>query len=753
MPNPPMRSARSSASTERLLLAVPVVCAFCALFGVARTLATPPSPAPIETDRLRALAPTTNKLLNLRASEVVTLTIERAADGTLTTSARIGGKLQTMRLRPHSVRSPKFELTVQRGDGSYENVEPGAIRTYRGTLDGNEDSVVAASVLEDGLHAMIIDQRGERHWLEPLFGRVAGAGKDHYVVYRDDDVIAPNAACGVTTSVQGEDVLQPALGRPVLSLSVREPGALFESPGGVLFAELAIDMDFEFFEIFGDVLDTQTFVESVINTINVQYERDVGITHSIVKTIIRTTADDPYTSLDPSRTLDQFRDEWDRFHRSVQRDVAHMFVGRNLRNANGIAFITGICDGLQGYSVAETFACNSFACKTDLSAHELGHNWGGFHCSCPGWTMNFAAVGANQFHPDLTIPGIVFYRDTRTCLDDTDEFIGFFVTPPQPTITEGVGIQFIGKADYRFVDVDVSADATWTVEPPSIGTMDKGFFVPDDVDGPADGMVFASAMIEGIEHFDEASFTVVQAEPGPQSDVESPEKVRYISMVIPADQSDRAVRVELTSIHHPLPDNAGTIPAPDLTMHEGELRWVGPVGNCVDTEIPLLEYRCAQLQCEPHYADDWGTEPINVTGAAIIPSSLYTVRTVPRVCRGNEPQCGLASAPLLIRTQRWGDILTPFQLPEGPPGTASQPDVRDLTAMVDRVAEAGRFVSFPTAKLNGNAPDPATKINVTDLTYAVDTVKSAAYPFPGPCTCPPIILCPETDKCGRCVPR
>ncbi len=737
----------------RLPLAVPIACAFCAVFGTVRTLATPPSPAPIEADQLRALAPTANKLLNLRASEVVALTIERAADGALTTSAPIGAKLQTLRLRPHSVRSPEFELTIQRGDGSYQNVEPGEVRTYRGTLHGEEGSVVAASVLDDGLHAMIVDQRGEKHWIEPLFGRVAGAGKDHYVVYRDDDVIAPDAACGVTTSIRGEDALQPALNRPLSSLSVTEPEALFESTGGVLFAELAIDTDFEFFEIFGDVLDTQTFIESIINTLNVQYERDVGITHSIVKTIIRTTEDDPYTSRDPSRTLDQFRDEWDRFHRSVQRDVAHMFVGRDLRNVNGIAFITGICSGLEGYSIAETFACNSFACKTDLSAHELGHNWGGFHCSCPGWTMNFVAVGANQFHPDLTIPWIVSYRDTRTCLDDTDEFFGFVVTPPQPTITEGVGIQFIGKADYRFVDVDVSADATWTVEPPSIGTIDKGFFVPAEVDGPVDGMVFASATIEGIERFDEESFTVVNAEPGPQSDVASPEKVRYISMVIPADQSDRAVRVELTSIHRPVPDNAETFPAPDLTMHEGELRWVGPVGNCVDTEEPLLEYRCAQLQCKPHYADDWGTEPINVTGAAITPSSLYTVRTVPRVCRGNEPQCGLASAPLLIRTQRWGDILTPFQLPEGEPGTANQPDVRDLTAMVDRIAEAGRFVSFPTAKLHRNVPDPSTKINVTDLTDAVDAVKSAAYPFTGPCTCPPTTLCPVTDKCGRCVPR
>ena len=51
----------------------------------------------------------------------------------------------------------------------------------------------------------------------------------------------------------------------------------------------------------------------------------------------------------------------------------------------------------------------------DLSAHELGHLWGAFHCDCPGWTMNPSITCANRFIQG-SIDAIVAHRDSRQCL-------------------------------------------------------------------------------------------------------------------------------------------------------------------------------------------------------------------------------------------------------------------------------------------------------------------------------------------------
>ena len=70
----------------------------------------------------------------------------------------------------------------------------------------------------------------------------------------------------------------------------------------------------------------------------------------------------------------------------VQRDVAQLFTGRNLDGSViGIAYPGGICTNF-GYNLVQNYG--NLGCATDLSAHELGHNWSAGHCSCGGHTMN-----------------------------------------------------------------------------------------------------------------------------------------------------------------------------------------------------------------------------------------------------------------------------------------------------------------------------------------------------------------------------
>ena len=112
---------------------------------------------------------------------------------------------------------------------------------------------------------------------------------------------------------------------------------------------------------------------------NLQYEPEVGITHSITTTLVRTSSNQPYTSSDAGTLLDQFRSEWNSNQSSIQRDVAQLFTGKSIIGGTiGIAWVGAVCTSF-GYGMVESDFNGNFASATDLSAHELGHNFGLHH--------------------------------------------------------------------------------------------------------------------------------------------------------------------------------------------------------------------------------------------------------------------------------------------------------------------------------------------------------------------------------------
>ncbi len=700
-----------------------------------------------------------NDLLNLEACTVASLQLDRTPPESLTVEVPIDGELRTLQLTRRSVRSGDYELQAQLADGSYVNVEPGPVRTYEGTILEVEGSRVAASMLDDGLHAVVLLPRRGRYWIEPIGARVAGAEPSQHAAYHDDDVLPSGGRCiAVEPHGGGDDVL--AIGRRLPSLPIGVAASADDTAStenDTWFAELAVDADVEFFLAQGSVEAAEAQINDTVNIVNIQYERDVGIQHTITKIIVRTAEPDPYSSRDPSTLLDQFRNHWYAAQSGVQRDVAHLFTGKVLYNGiAGIAYITGLCSTVEGYSVASWQApyCGAMACKTDLSAHELGHNWGAGHCDCPGWTMHPVIQSANRFHSVYTVPQITTYRDSRTCLFQGDELVGVEVGADTGAVSEGNTVQLSATALFLYGrDKDVTSEASWWVSPPSAGSVDPGgLFTASEVAGEELVTIFTSYTFDGVEHVGELDIMVTDALAAPSADPDNPDKNRFISMSIPAEAGRCAVRVELTSLHHPVPDNAAGSPAPDFTYYEGQVRWVGPVDLCTDKEVPLVEFRCATLACDPYYNDDWGPGVIHVTGGEIVPSSLYDVRVVPAACEGEEDDCPFASATLQAGTQRFGDIAEPFQVASGPPGTASQPDVLDVAAAVDVLRGMPNAPAKMRAKLWPNAPDPATNLLVVDVALVVDALKGFAYPYSGPCACPPVVPCPWVDYCGRCLP-
>ncbi|MHC4920207.1 MAG: zinc-dependent metalloprotease family protein, partial [Planctomycetota bacterium] len=320
----------------------------------------------------------------------------------------------------HSVRSPKYRLLIQQADGSIVQQTPEPVRTLRGHAVGLPGTVIAASLVDRGITARIQTAQGEDYWLQPVPAGAPGAGPGRHVLYRAEDVIKSSHTCGadalrlrVAAAPVKPVAVKGAEGSP--SSGTRAP---MESSHKV--AELACDADFEYFTRWGsDVNTVAARIQSVISTMNLQYERDVGISNQITTIVVRTSSSQPYTSTDPVALLNQFRTEWNSNQASVSRDVDQLFTGKNLDGSTiGIAWIGTVCIQSYAYSVVQSDFNGSFASATDLSAHEFGHSWDADHCGgCNGYTMNRFITSANQFHAKRSIPEIVRFRDSRSCLD------------------------------------------------------------------------------------------------------------------------------------------------------------------------------------------------------------------------------------------------------------------------------------------------------------------------------------------------
>jgi len=344
--------------------------------------------------------------LGLEQAEVVHVQMNGYPGAAATASFAIDGVLHMVELEPYSLRADGFRLIEQREGDVYVDVQPQVALTYAGLIPSLPGSVVRGSWLGDGLHLRMRMADGTDLWLEPLQDKVVGASADSHALYRSTDVIATGATCGTDVSDASAASSQSA-GRE----------ELLETQGGFLTAQLALDADFEYYQSKGSsTANTQAQMEAVINQMNLQYEQDCGVTHVVSAVIIRTSNNDPYSSSSPGTLLSQMTNHWNNQQQGVQRDVAELFTGKNLNGSViGIAWLSGVCNS-QGYNVVQSDCCGSMASKTDLSAHELGHNWGEGHCSCSSYTMNSWLTSSNQFHPTFSIPGIINYAETHGCI-------------------------------------------------------------------------------------------------------------------------------------------------------------------------------------------------------------------------------------------------------------------------------------------------------------------------------------------------
>jgi len=392
------------------------------------------------------LANQIREVLGLTGGTIQNLVPDTRDDGSMSIAVVLDGWERTMELWPHSVVADDFQVLVPNRIGVLVSVDVPTMHTYRGVLLEDPDTMIAATVIDGSVTAMVIRPDNSILHVQPLSQQVAGARAEQHVVFTGPDVIMTPGFC--SNDDDPNDELRPnqwvvpnqddVLARDMRPFPEQaEDGGLRAPPDpdlgiGAFVCRVAFDADFPYYQSNGSsIAATVNDLVGIMNAVNLVYERDTFITHEIGSIIVRTSsAADPYSSNDSVTLLGQFRNHWNANHQGVTRDVAHLFTGRNISGSIiGRAFLSVICDSVvngSGYGFSQVTFTTIFARKVALVAHELGHNWSAEHCNqspnisspCNIMCSNINGcdgIGAPEFGPGA-INFIQTHAMSRSCL-------------------------------------------------------------------------------------------------------------------------------------------------------------------------------------------------------------------------------------------------------------------------------------------------------------------------------------------------
>ena len=398
--------------------------------------------------------------------EVATIDPVVARGGEVQIPVMLDGREELLVLEQHSMRAPGFRVLVDMGNNNLVEHPAPPVQTYRGSLDGIESSVVAAS-LHNGVNAIVrIDGAFPLDYtIQPLAEIFDGAPADAHVVYSSRQVVDQHGHCGGA-------VLHPDMGGMLGDMEAQT------APQGSSrvrkVCQIAFDADFEFYQKnSSSIPNTTADIENVMNGVRTTYERDCDVTFTITTIIVRSTSSDPYTSTNPETLLNQFRSHWQGSQGGITRDIAHLMTGKNIDGGViGIAWLSAVCTS-NGYGLSESRFTTSSNSRLALTAHEIGHNFSANHCDgngdchimCSG-INGCNGIGNPPFFGVAERTGINNYAQNRPCLSNaTNNAPVLNVVYPAngSSYSQGSNVQFLGAATDDVDDTTtLSNTITWT---------------------------------------------------------------------------------------------------------------------------------------------------------------------------------------------------------------------------------------------------------------------------------------------------
>lgn len=311
---------------------------------------------------------------------------------------RDAGRVETFVGERLEVFTPDARIVVVDDSGSTEMAPPDNVY-FKGALEGVAGSRVLISVLADGtVRGIATDWTGAGLILPDVDGAPE--------LRRIDPARMPGRrfSCGQSSLTTPFE--------PASTEAPRAPAAAFLDPPPPHTARIAIDTDFEFFQLFGDTVRATNYVADVLAFMSSLYEDEVGTSIRLPYLRLWTTAADPWNQVNPICNLFDFGKRWNDTQGEVSRTIAHMMSGKN--NGGGVAWVGVLCASAFNYDTSG-YGC-SFSNVSNYgggygytgtmdgdflyedpgvlwdivaTSHEIGHNFNSPHSHC------YAGVGGN----------------------------------------------------------------------------------------------------------------------------------------------------------------------------------------------------------------------------------------------------------------------------------------------------------------------------------------------------------------------
>ena len=342
----------------------------------------------------------------VRAATIQDLDLPSQSVPGFAVTVNLGGTSSKLVLRAHDIRTDDYKLLIHDKNGLHEAPRSPNV-TYRGTVDGYPESRVAATLFRGQLTAMIAFRPDQPLWnVQPRTEVEKTANPKTHVIHSAGDSVAPEYKCGVP------DHATPAH-------THNSPKLNSSAAARKQYAEIAIDADNAYYNRKGsNTSSTEAAVNTVMNGVDLIYNRDVDIKYLITRIIVRTSK--VYSGTTTGTLLSEMRSRWSANHGGIRRDMAHMFTGAgSFSGVIGTAYLGVVCTS-SAYGVSKAYS-SSNSTNVGLVSHEAGHNWGSGHCS--GNTCYIMCSGLGGCGRDVTqfgsasISTISSFRDSRGCLD------------------------------------------------------------------------------------------------------------------------------------------------------------------------------------------------------------------------------------------------------------------------------------------------------------------------------------------------
>jgi len=180
------------------------------------------------------------------------------------------------------------------------------------------------------------------------------------------------------------------------------------APGAEYQALIAVDSDFEFFQMFGNVDTATAYLGRIFGSVSELYFRQLGVSLVVSSLSLYTTPDDPWNAPNPhsgetADVLCEFSSFWQSFRpvKNYPRNGAMFFTGKFSEDIGGQAWLSSLCDFTAkpsncpdgGYGIV-VVTKRGFDVIT--TAHELGHIFGTHHTHCYNPPIDQCHSGENH---------------------------------------------------------------------------------------------------------------------------------------------------------------------------------------------------------------------------------------------------------------------------------------------------------------------------------------------------------------------